>query len=327
MPARWQSSERPLFVRTVWVDGAHHAILSPDDPALRCRPGSCPTVHHTAPAPPMKNDLGPCVLQLRVVVEQQQTSPDVPPPLSTAAPRCRRRCRPRYHHYHHYHHQEALQGPSVMVGCYGRPYMLQPPPTSSDEEDENAGYEDDSWFVSEVESLLQLNPLSERVLQWMDLAGRASEQCPPPPPPLQAPEPPQWKRARRRGGGGLTSAPVALRRNSGERRLLRAVSQDSSSTPTVPLSVSAQGLRTRRPYVDPPPLSSPSPEQETPPPTPPVVTPPATPEVPVKEQPGGCRPQLHIFMPALPRDCSASECESCWGDAWRHVNNSRPISI
>lgn len=33
MPSRWAASERPLFVRTVWVSGARHAILSPDDPA------------------------------------------------------------------------------------------------------------------------------------------------------------------------------------------------------------------------------------------------------------------------------------------------------
>ncbi|XP_063624338.1 uncharacterized protein LOC134796225 [Cydia splendana] len=29
---RWQSSQRPMYVRTVWVDGFRHAILTPDDP-------------------------------------------------------------------------------------------------------------------------------------------------------------------------------------------------------------------------------------------------------------------------------------------------------
>lgn len=33
MTAIWSSSERPMSVRTVWVDGVRHAILSPDDPA------------------------------------------------------------------------------------------------------------------------------------------------------------------------------------------------------------------------------------------------------------------------------------------------------
>ncbi|XP_043278624.1 uncharacterized protein [Venturia canescens] len=33
MPAIWSSSERPMSVRTVWVDGVRHAILSSDDPA------------------------------------------------------------------------------------------------------------------------------------------------------------------------------------------------------------------------------------------------------------------------------------------------------
>ncbi|XP_053609609.1 uncharacterized protein LOC128674761 [Plodia interpunctella] len=32
MPALWQSSQRPMYVRTVWVDGFRHAILSHDDP-------------------------------------------------------------------------------------------------------------------------------------------------------------------------------------------------------------------------------------------------------------------------------------------------------
>lgn len=34
MPAIWSSSERPLSVRTVWVDGIRHAILSPNDPLI-----------------------------------------------------------------------------------------------------------------------------------------------------------------------------------------------------------------------------------------------------------------------------------------------------
>lgn len=34
MPAIWSSSERPISVRTIWVDGIRHAILSPDDPLI-----------------------------------------------------------------------------------------------------------------------------------------------------------------------------------------------------------------------------------------------------------------------------------------------------
>lgn len=47
MPAIWSSSERPISVRTVWVDGIRHAILTPDDPLLdlktRRRPQTTPT--------------------------------------------------------------------------------------------------------------------------------------------------------------------------------------------------------------------------------------------------------------------------------------------
>ncbi|KAI5635775.1 hypothetical protein NE865_11473 [Phthorimaea operculella] len=32
MPALWQSSQRPMYVRTVWVGGFRHAILTHDDP-------------------------------------------------------------------------------------------------------------------------------------------------------------------------------------------------------------------------------------------------------------------------------------------------------
>lgn len=31
--SRWESSSRPLFVRTVWVDGHHHVVLGKEDPA------------------------------------------------------------------------------------------------------------------------------------------------------------------------------------------------------------------------------------------------------------------------------------------------------
>ncbi|KAL7299143.1 hypothetical protein TKK_0007743 [Trichogramma kaykai] len=35
MSSVWSSSEGPIFVKTVWVDGVRHAILSVDDPYLR----------------------------------------------------------------------------------------------------------------------------------------------------------------------------------------------------------------------------------------------------------------------------------------------------
>lgn len=37
MPAIWSSSERPISVRTIWVDGIRHAILSPDDPLIHSK--------------------------------------------------------------------------------------------------------------------------------------------------------------------------------------------------------------------------------------------------------------------------------------------------
>ncbi|XP_039753024.1 uncharacterized protein LOC120628623 [Pararge aegeria] len=58
MQALWQSSQHPMYIRTVWVDGFRHAILTQDDPhflklaAKRRRPSSSAsyaksTVHQT----------------------------------------------------------------------------------------------------------------------------------------------------------------------------------------------------------------------------------------------------------------------------------------
>lgn len=35
MSCRWESSKRPLFVKSVWIDGYRHAILSDQDPILK----------------------------------------------------------------------------------------------------------------------------------------------------------------------------------------------------------------------------------------------------------------------------------------------------
>ncbi|GBP05222.1 hypothetical protein EVAR_76691_1 [Eumeta japonica] len=40
MPALWASSEKSMYVRTVWVDGMRHAILQPEDPHNKKRPRS-----------------------------------------------------------------------------------------------------------------------------------------------------------------------------------------------------------------------------------------------------------------------------------------------
>ncbi|CAH2048799.1 unnamed protein product, partial [Iphiclides podalirius] len=51
MPALWQSSQRPMYIRTVWVDGFRHAILTQDDPhyielyAKRRRPHSSASIN------------------------------------------------------------------------------------------------------------------------------------------------------------------------------------------------------------------------------------------------------------------------------------------
>ncbi|XP_033230142.1 uncharacterized protein MCAP_0864-like [Belonocnema kinseyi] len=81
----WSSSERPISVKTVWVDGIRHAILSHDDPFLniksRKRPQTSVTKNKDYPnkfepsksnSENIENFLNKNFLNLRVAVEKKQ---------------------------------------------------------------------------------------------------------------------------------------------------------------------------------------------------------------------------------------------------------------
>ncbi|XP_072949520.1 uncharacterized protein [Epargyreus clarus] len=81
MPALWQSSQRPMYIRTVWVDGFRHAILSHDDPYLlelsakRRRPRSSNSCAHPKPTRKSRSrlsnhtdDLEDCLRKLHLVI-------------------------------------------------------------------------------------------------------------------------------------------------------------------------------------------------------------------------------------------------------------------
>lgn len=78
MPALWQSSQRPMYVRTVWVDGFRHAVLTRDDPyylklhAKRKRPlsSACtnPTPKRNSRLSDRTEELEGCLRKLNLVI-------------------------------------------------------------------------------------------------------------------------------------------------------------------------------------------------------------------------------------------------------------------
>ncbi|XP_046735865.1 uncharacterized protein LOC124405209 [Diprion similis] len=167
MPAIWSSSERPISVRTVWVDGVRHAILSPDDPlvqshaSLRPRQRSRPTTSSSVNYRdedyfPEVNDLRECLVKLRVVVNRN----DVP--------------------------STPCSEPNLLLPKdeeQSATSDFQDPKSSRvSRGTENRKKRIDSacTVLGDPESGLRLpeiqdNSLSERVLQWLDLSGRGGD--------------------------------------------------------------------------------------------------------------------------------------------------------
>ncbi|XP_047029986.1 uncharacterized protein LOC124637515 [Helicoverpa zea] len=76
----WQSSQRPMYVRTVWVGGFRHAILTHDDPYLlklkRRRPNSSAssTSHNkSSRLSPPSDDLQDCLRKLNLVLTSDKS--------------------------------------------------------------------------------------------------------------------------------------------------------------------------------------------------------------------------------------------------------------
>jgi hypothetical protein len=192
MPARWQSSQRPLFVRTVWVNGLRHAILSADDPLFQCRsptvsnsagrPGSCSSVGtftSSSSGSAHNCDLEPCLIKLQLVLTSN-TSPTNNTPASSShrSSSCRSHqdIEPGCVESQDSEENNSV-GAASMVGDYRRPRLPYVLRSSSEEEREQESVEDDPCLFSDADCLLpnlQLNPLSERVLQWLDLVGKTS---------------------------------------------------------------------------------------------------------------------------------------------------------
>lgn len=156
MPAIWSSSQRPISVRTVWVDGVRHAILSPDDPIVRQirRHGHRPTTSRSCDVNCSRtyreeddlyeSDLRQCFVNLHVVVDEVENVVDSSPENTTSRIVLKSGTKAS--------RKKKTTAPHFYSG------------TLKDAEPE-----------VEVEVRLpeiQQNSLSERVLQWLDISGR-----------------------------------------------------------------------------------------------------------------------------------------------------------
>lgn len=155
MPAIWPSSERPISVRTVWVDGVRHIILSSDDPLLNVRTRQRPRMsiakekdYSVELYKSGLDGLDSCFVKLHVVLEKSSSGTDGPSRMTRrqSAPPCIGDS------------DENRRGAAELL--------------VDDVSNLTKNNDDDS---SEKLSETQSNPLSERVLQWLDLSGRAVE--------------------------------------------------------------------------------------------------------------------------------------------------------
>lgn len=201
MPAIWASSERPLFVRTVWIDGIRHAILSPDDPVVN------PRLHRHRPRTSKEKSLlamhqqtetrldrlSSCFMNLHVVVEKN--FPDDKVSSSTrivrrqSAPPCARICADKTGGLLEIYMND-IDNKSDNGGCrsLGKEEMAMQTGKSdftcnSDVEQSFCLQRDKFSVMTECKQVdrssdTRWNPLSERVLQWLDLSGRAQNYKP-----------------------------------------------------------------------------------------------------------------------------------------------------
>lgn len=167
MPAIWSSSESPICVRMVWVDGIRHAILSEDDPLLRRRPQSTIGIKKkNSFASVSPRDVGcfdACLVKLRLVTEKKSVS-DRGESARTlrrqSAPICSRLAR------------RESDSVSLLLGNYKDSYECVSRSTDALEIKEITFRLDKESTPQDTPALIHLDTLSERVLQWLDLSGR-----------------------------------------------------------------------------------------------------------------------------------------------------------
>ncbi|KAL6257043.1 hypothetical protein P5V15_011978 [Pogonomyrmex californicus] len=195
MPAIWASSERPLFVRTVWVDGMRHAVLSPDDPVVNPRLRRHPraSAEKSFPAKHRQTDVGldrlnSCFMNLHVVVEKNFPDKKIPPRIvrRQSAPPCTRTCGEKAGGLLEIYMNDIDKLDERHENCQTLENEETTFPTSeSSDYDSGVGQSlrlqrDAFSTMTECKQIdrssdAHWNPLSERVLQWLDLSGRSQD--------------------------------------------------------------------------------------------------------------------------------------------------------
>ncbi|XP_063980668.1 uncharacterized protein LOC135164339 [Diachasmimorpha longicaudata] len=179
----WSSSESPISVRTIWVDGVRHAILNHDDPILTRQRSSQPSMPSTkSNSYPIKYVGKPkssdrCFVNFHVVVHKKDVKVERKHVIRRQSAPIRR----------------IETSKSLNLELNGILHMGGNKKTDSDRsspvrymekiEDLNYNYMSNDLdrncvMISNVlehihDSNEHSNPLSERVLQWMDLSGCA----------------------------------------------------------------------------------------------------------------------------------------------------------
>jgi hypothetical protein len=172
MPALWQASQRPMYVRTVWVDGFRHAILSHDDPyylklnSKNRRPYSSASVSNKLPKKESRlinhtDDLEDCLRKFNLIIRKERI------PL------------PNKLHRHSYNgfHIEKLDLTDVDNDSEDDEFLLQATPQPLNEFDTlRSNYNYNMKNLKTVRTaraeVRDNTELSDRVLQWLDLAGK-----------------------------------------------------------------------------------------------------------------------------------------------------------
>ena len=328
-------------MRTVWVNGLRHAVLSADDPLFRCRvpvasgsghrSGSCSsvsTVTSSSSGSAHNSDLEHCLIKLQLVITSDKNQTKSNTPTSSRHRRSSSRFRQDIEPCceGQQDSEESISvGAASVVGDNRRPYVPYVVPSSSEEERDQDPVEDHTWLAADVEShlrSLQLNPLSERVLQWLDLVGKSVGvvDC-------GGPAGSMASCGKKEGKGRFTSRYVATpasrpksvvpanRRYSSHHRRIADVSTATLQTNLGaspvdiphqdPLRVTAAEVKNVRVFKDLPAMTdvaarcaSPVNEERSFQPSGPSADS-ATPSSPPPVNSGGSRPQLHIFMPSL----------------------------
>lgn len=171
MPAIWSSSERPISVRTVWVDGVRHAVLSKDDPVLHAdtsrRSSKVSIVKKSVPekyeaCSSILDSLNNCFVKLRVKVGKSRDEKRRKRVIQRQSAPCSRSS------YHHYRLINSSYRQTVKT-----PIDLEDSGTDSVDSAKSGDIEDDDML--NLSEDLHLNLLSDRVIQWLDLSGKVGD--------------------------------------------------------------------------------------------------------------------------------------------------------